>query len=84
MDAGQVLTDAFENLLPGLIINDVLEKASRFRRFVRKLQRKWIAKYQTRLMILEDFGHRHVASMLKDFPHLKLSNKSFIEGNHCH
>ena len=70
--AGKVLFGLFEELKPGLISNNAINKASKYRRYVRKLQRNWLNKYNSRLMILQNFARRHVNKMVKEYPHLRL------------
>ena len=82
--AGQTLFGLFQELAPGLICNNAIDRAAKYRRYVRRLQRNWISKYNSRLKILENFAKRHVKEMVKEYPHLRLVERRFFEGSHDH
>ena len=52
-------------------VNNVLQRASDFRRNVRHLQKSWKLKYNTRLAMIGDAGTKHVKTMLALFKHFK-------------
>lgn len=81
--AADIIYSTFEEVLPAVIINQVLERSSRYRRLVRKVQRNWISKYRARLMMLENFSQRHVKQMLMEYPYLRLAEKIYTDGGHC-
>lgn len=52
-------------------VNGILSQATEYRRKIRYLQKFWKLKYQTRLMMIEDAGKKHVKSMVSQFKHLR-------------
>ena len=72
-----MLLDSLLYLRPILFLNSSLNQATKYRRSLRILQRRWLIKYRARLEMLEDFATHHVKKMVVEFPHLKLALHTF-------
>lgn len=80
----KLIYEALEDLEPALILNHALNQATKYRTAVRLVQRRWLSKYNNRLAMLHNFAQRHVESMLKEYPHLRMGYSKFKEQNMLH
>lgn len=62
--------ETFELCSHGLIVNLAMRQASKYRRYVREIQRKWKSKYHNRTRMLHIYAEEQLRQTVESYPHL--------------
>ena len=73
--------ETLEKCKTGLVVNKSMMQASKYRRYVRELQKKWKSKYENRMKILMMYCEQQLQITLKGYPQLKVVEAEFWEKN---
>ena len=68
LKSGETITETILKCLPGIAVNHVMNAASKYRRYVRVLQKRWRSKFTARMTLLQVYVNKQAFIIMKKYP----------------